>query len=67
MKNSLHQDCNARCCQEFEELKKYRNQEENTGNTTKIGGIFYAARSGITYNESIGKSSTKITRTIGIY
>ena len=34
---------------------------------SKVEWIFYAARSGITYSESIGRSRTKSTRTIGVY
>ena len=67
MKNRLHQECYAKSCREFEELKRHCYQEENTEKKQRRLGDFYAAWSGITHSESIERSSTKITRTIGIY
>ena len=53
-------------CREFEELKRRCDQKENTEKQRRLED-FHAAWSGITHSESIERSSTKITRTIGIY
>ena len=42
-------------------------QEEKTEKTTRIGIISYAVWSGITCSESVERSSTKSTRTIGVH
>ena len=65
MRKRLHQDCYARSCQEFEELRKKLLSRAKNWKTTKTERISYAGWSGITYSESIERSSTKITWTIG--
>ena len=67
MKDHLHEECHARSCQEFEELKKELLSRGKYCKTVEIGIISYAAWSGITYSGSTERSSTKITRTIEVY
>ena len=64
-KNRLHQEYYARSCQE---LKRRCYQEENTETQRRLEEFLTQhAWSGITYSESIGRSSTKMTRTFRVY
>ena len=66
MKNRLNQECYARSCQEIEELKRRCYQEENEVTQQKMNE-YTMQHDQESRTMSPAGSSSKVTRTIGVY